>query len=197
MSNTKIVALVLATCGAFGIVLIAACAGFGFYAFKSANGSVGPEIDRLFAAIDNDTFSETYETDTTPEFRSQSSKQQYADIGKAVKNRLGRLQSKRMSSFNIRQHNADSYVDVAYNASFEKGKGTIAAKMKKQGDQWKIVTLRVNSPAFEKDLATATCPKCGAPHARDARFCPSCGAPLTDNENKSGDDSQKKSAEDN
>jgi hypothetical protein len=140
----------------------------------------------------NDTFAETYETDRAPEFCQQTSKQQYADIGKAVKNRLGRLQSKRMTSFNVRQHNADSYVDVAYNASFDKGEGTIAAKMKKQGDQWKIVTLRVNSPAFEKDLATATCPKCGAPHARDAKFCPACGARLSDDgksaEDKSNDD---------
>jgi len=196
MSNTKIVMLVLAACGALGIALIGACAGLGFYAFKSANSTVGPEIDRLFAAIDNDTFAETYESDTAPEFRKQTSKEQYADIGKAVKNRLGPLKSKTMTGFNIRQHNADAYVDVAYNASFEKGKGTIAAKMKKQGGQWKIVTLRVNSPAFEKDLATATCPKCGAPHARDAKFCPACGARLTDDD-KPAEDSKEKTADDN
>jgi len=195
MSNTKIIVLVLAACGAFGIIAVGACAGLGFYAFKAANSSVGPEIDRLFAAMETDNFGDTYETATAPEFRKQTSKEQYADIGKAVKNRLGPLKSKNMTGFNMRQFNADSYVDVAYKASFEKGKGTITAKMKKQGGEWKIVTLGVNSPVFEQDLATATCPKCGAPHARDARFCPACGAPLTDNDNKSGDDSKNKSAE--
>ena len=134
--------------------------------------------------MESDDFAETYDTDTAPEFRQQTSKQQYADIGMAVKNRLGRLKSKSMTAFNMRQFNADSYVDVTYNASFEKAKGTIAAKMKKQGNQWKVVSLRVNSPVFEKDLATATCPKCGAPHARDARFCPSCGAALTGDDGK-------------
>jgi hypothetical protein len=55
MSNTKAIAIVIAVCGVFGIMLIGACAGIGFYAWKSANSTVGPEIDRLFAAIDNDT----------------------------------------------------------------------------------------------------------------------------------------------
>ena len=64
------------------------------------------------------------------------------------------------------------------------------AKMKKEGGQWKIVTLRVNSPVFDQDLASAKCPTCGAPHARDARFYPACGAPLQDEGKKSTDESK-------
>src|SRR4051812_50108283 len=138
MSNSKIIAIVLGACGAFGIAVVAACAGLGLYAFSSANSSVGPEIDRLMAAIDSDTFDQTYETDTTPEFRKETSRVQYADIGKAVRNRLGKLKSKSLTTFNIRQLNAESNLDVDYRASFEKGNGTISAKMKKQGGQWKL-----------------------------------------------------------
>jgi len=160
--------------------MIAACGGLLFLGYNTANKSVGPEIDRLFAAIDDGTFPQTYETATTQEFRSATSKDQYADIGKAVSTRLGRLKSKSLKNFNMRQHNADSYVDVVYDAQFEKGTGQILAKMKREKGQLKLVNFRVNSPIFTQDIATAKCPKCGAPHASSARFCPSCGAQLSD-----------------
>src|SRR5437762_2979307 len=121
MSNSKIITIVLAACGGLGILMIAACAGVGYFAYTSANSSVGPEIDRLFAAIDSDTFAQTYETHTTAEFRKGTSKQQYADIGNAVRNRLGRLKTKSLESFSVRQLNAVSYSDVEYGASFERG----------------------------------------------------------------------------
>jgi predicted amidophosphoribosyltransferase len=38
--------------------------------------------------------------------------------------------------------------------------------------------LQVTSPEFTKDLSTAVCAKCGAPHAEDASFCPKCGDKL-------------------
>jgi hypothetical protein len=102
-------------------------------------------------------------------------KEQYADIGKAISTRLGRLQAKSLKGFNMRQVNADSLVDVTYGATFEKANGTIVARLKIQNGEWKLVSFRVTSPEFQKDVATAKCAKCGAPHARDARFCPACG----------------------
>jgi zinc ribbon protein len=74
--------------------------------------------------------------------------------------------------------NADSLCDVSYDAAFEKGNGTIAAKMKKEGDRWKLLSFHVGSPVFQQDIATAKCSKCGAPHSREARFCPACGAAI-------------------
>jgi hypothetical protein len=180
MSSSKLIAPIAIGCGVFGVAVIAACGGLLYVGYKTAQKSVGPEIDRLFAAIDDGTFAETYETATTQEFRSATSREQYAQIGKAVSTRLGRLKSKSLKSVNMRQHNADSYVDVAYDAQFEKGPGQILAKMKREKDQWKLVNFRVNSPVFQQDIATAKCPKCGAPHAASARFCPSCGARLSD-----------------
>jgi hypothetical protein len=175
MGRGKIIGVVLISCGALGVLSIAACAGVIYLGYRSANDSVAPEIDRLFASIDDGTFSETYETDTTAEFRSVTTKEQYADIGKAISTRLGRLQAKSLKGFNMRQVNADSLVDVTYDATFEKANGTIAARLKIQKGEWKLVSFRVTSPEFQKDVATAKCAKCGAPHARDARFCPACG----------------------
>jgi len=180
MSTGKTLAIVAVGFGVVGVGMIAAWGGLLFLGYQTANKSVGPEIDQQFAAIDGGTFAETYESATTPEFRSATSKDHYADIGKAVATRLGRLQSKSLKTFNMRQHNADSYVDVAYDASFEKGSGQILAKMKREQGRMKLVEFRVNSPVFTQDIATAKCPKCGAPHTSSARFCPSCGAQLSD-----------------
>jgi hypothetical protein len=149
-----------------------------FWGYKAATDTAGPEIDRLFAAIEAGKFGETYETDTTPEFRAAVTKQQYDDIGNAVSARLGRLKSKSLQTFNVQQHNADSLMDVRYGAEFENGQGTISAKLKRDGDKWKLVSFHVNSPVFQQDLATAKCPKCGAPHAATAKFCPACGNAL-------------------
>jgi hypothetical protein len=68
MGRGKIIAVVLLSCAGLGVLMIAACAGVIYLGYKTANDSVTPEIDRLFAAIDNGTFAETYEAETTQEF---------------------------------------------------------------------------------------------------------------------------------
>ena len=179
MSTGKTVATITAGCGCLTIATVALCGGFLYLGYKTASDSAGPKIDRLFAAIEDDTFAETYETDTTPEFQATTSKEQYSDIGKSVATRLGRLHRKSLESFSMHEYNAEATVDVTYTARFEKGKGEIDVKLKKQDGAWKLAAFRVNSPLFQQDLATANCPKCGAPHATTARFCPACGARLT------------------
>ena len=195
MGRGKIIAIVVVVCGGLGVMTIGSCVGLLYMSFKTANASVAPEISRLFAAIENETFAETYDTDTTQEFRKITSREQYADLGKAIATRLGYLKNKSLHSFNMQQFNADSFVNVAYNATFEKGNGIISTKMKRVGGEWKLVTFRVQSPVFEQDLATAKCVKCGAPHARNARFCPSCGSAVAGDDAKSVESTQEQSAE--
>ena len=166
--------------------MVGSCAGLLYFGFKSADGTVSPLIDALFAAIDNGTFPETYETETTKEFRDVTTKQQYADIGKSIATRLGRLKSKSVKGFNMRQFNADSFVDATYDATFEKGQGTITVKMKRESGVWKLVLFGVNSPVFEANRAIAKCASCGAPHTATALFCPSCGKAIPTSQEKSG-----------
>jgi hypothetical protein len=178
MSKGKVVALVLAICGCLGVLAVIGCGGLLYLGYRTANDSVSPTIDQLFAAIESGSFADTYETKTTPEFQSVTSKEQYGEIGQAISARLGKLKSKSLRGFNMRQHNADSLVDVTYGAAFEKGEGTIVAQLKRNAGEWKIVSFRVNSPIFQQDMATQRCAKCGAPHAKAARFCPACGAKI-------------------
>ncbi len=100
-------------------------------------------------------------------------------MNEAINLRLGKLKSKTLRGFKMKQHNADSYMDVTYAAVFEKGQGTVTARLKKNDGDWKFVGFRVNSPVFEQDIASQKCPSCGQPHSAKAKFCPSCGAAMS------------------
>ena len=186
MKTKTIVVLVLLTCGGLVIASVGCCSGvlfFGFRAYRETEAGISPRIDELFRAIDSDRFGETYVRDTTPEFQQITSRQQYEQLGSAIKTRLGALRSKKLVRLNTRRINAETSADVVYSATFEKGSGTIKATLKWSGDEWRFVGFRVDSPEFQKDLATATCPKCGKPHAAGAKFCPACGAALSESSN--------------
>lgn len=179
MAKGKTVAIVLVACAGLGVLLIGTCAGLLFVGFKNADAAVSPRIDLIFEAIDQGRFAETYDTETTQEFRDLTTKEQYAALGDSIAARLGALKSKTMLSFNMQQFNSSSFIDVTYNAVFENGTGTIFAKLKKENGVWKFVGFRVNSPVFDQDIATTKCESCGEPHTANAKFCPSCGADVS------------------
>jgi hypothetical protein len=162
-------------CGFLFIVAVVACGGFFFYMYKNMDKEISPKIDSLFAAINNDTFGDTYATETTPEMRQTTSKENYVQLGCLIKNRLGRLQSKFLVSWNSQQFNLDTTANVVYSATFEKGQGTIQATFKQIDGQWRLLNIRVNSPELLKDMASANCPHCGKPCTPEAKFCPNCG----------------------
>jgi hypothetical protein len=179
MNKAAVIAIILVAIVGFGVLVIAACAGLIYMGYRSTDVAVSPKVDDLFEAIADDRFAETYETETTPEFRAVTTRQQYEALGRAIRNRLGALQSKSMRGFKMRQVNANSYMDVSYAATFEKGTGTITATMKKLGDDWKFVSFYVSSPEFLKDAPTTKCGSCGKTVDASARYCPSCGARLS------------------
>jgi len=181
MKTKSIVILVLVLGGGLFIATFGCCAGavfLGWRGYRDTEAAISPKIDGLFQAIENDRFGDTYERDTAPELRQVSNKEQYEQLGRTIKTRLGSLKSKSMKSFNARQSNADSFVDVVYTATFEKGSGTIKARLKKTAGDWQFVQFNIDSPEFLNDLAVAACPKCGKPHAAHAQFCPTCGVEL-------------------
>ena len=182
MKTKTILLLLISACGALYIAAVASCAGYLFLTFRNMDATLSPTIDELFAAIDNDTFVETYDTCTSSELRRTVTREQYEELGHTIKTRLGSLKSKSLGQFKVRQFNADRYADAAYNANFENGSGTISGRFKKEGERWLVVSLHVNSPEFQKDLATGKCAHCGEPHTSNAKFCPKCGKPLTNDQ---------------
>jgi hypothetical protein len=178
MKAIKILLIVGVALGGLFLVAIVLCAGGLFYSFREMDAAISPRVDELFAAIEAETFAQTYDTHTSAELRNVSSREQYGQIGSTIKTRLGALQSKQLVRFNVRVLNGARVADVVYSGKFEHGAGTISVKMKKEGEQWVFVGFNVNSPEFNKDLATGKCPHCGQPHSSGAKFCSKCGKPL-------------------
>ena len=182
MKTKTIVILVVSACGALFIAAIVSCAGFFFLTFRNMDATLSPTIDELFAAIDNDTFAEMYDTHTSSELQKTVTREQFEELGLTIETRLGSLKSKSLRQFNVRQNNANRYADVVYNATFGNGSGTISGRFKKDGDRWLVVNFHVNSPEFQKDLTTGKCFHCGEPHTSNAKFCPKCGKPLANDQ---------------
>ena len=175
MKTRTLVIGTLLGCGCLFLVSVVACGGFFIYMYKNADKEISPKIDSLFAAMDKGTFGDTYGTETTPEMQQVFPKEKYEQLGRTVKNRLGRLQSKFLISWNSQQFNLDTTTNVVYTASFEKGQGTIQAGFKLVNGEWRLLNLRVNSPELLKDMASENCPHCGKPCSPEAKFCPNCG----------------------
>lgn len=150
MNNKKVVLGVVLGCGVVGLAVVLLCSGALFLSYRAVagGGDVSVQVDSLFKAMADGKFRETYASRTTPEFRRATSEVQYSQIGATVKKRLGALKSKQVVSFKARQFNFDSFIDVVYNAQFEKGPGTITLTFKRSGDDWLLHSLNVTSPTF-------------------------------------------------
>jgi hypothetical protein len=178
-ARTIVIGIILA-CGGLCVAAIAACAGFFYFALRTADAALSPKVDALFAAIDDGTFGDTYAAQAAPELREAVTRKEWEQLGLAIKTRLGPLTSKKLVQWNMQQLNADRWADVVYSATFEKGSGEIRTRFKNIDGEWRLVNFRVNSPEFMKDLLTTPCPYCGEPCPASAKFCPKCGKPLAD-----------------
>ncbi len=145
MSGGKIVLIVLAVLGVLFVLAIVACGGFGWWAVNMAKKAADAPVDAMFTAIDNGTFGDTYDTKTTASFRNTMSREEYVAMGEAIKENLGSLQSKTMTGFTGAQENAATFIDVTYDATFEKGTGTIRARLAQEGADMKFEEFTVTS----------------------------------------------------
>lgn len=179
--SKKVVLFVGIGCG--GVVfMFAACAGVLFWGWRSAStagGEISMAIDELLNAAAQGDLAKTYPSATTPDFRQITSESQYADLGKMIKAHLGSLQSKNLTTINLRQLNAVTQADVIYQAIFARGRATIHATLRRGDGRWLLQSLRVDSPALLKAVADVPCPHCGEMNVKTARFCAHCGKPLS------------------
>ena len=178
--SKKVVIFVGIGCGGM-LLLFAACAGVLFWGWRSAStagGEISMAIDEVLNAAAQGDMVRTYPTATTAEFRQVTSEVQYANLGKMIQAHLGPLQSKNLTTINLRQVNAVTQADVVYQATFARGQATIQASLRRGDGRWLLHTLRVDSPALLKEVADVPCPHCGQKNAETARFCAHCGKPL-------------------
>lgn len=177
--------LLLLTCGGcLGLLClgVASRAGLVYWSYTSVEKTVSPRVDAIFRAIEGGAFAKSYDTQTAVKLRERVTREEYDAFGEMIRLRLGSLKSKSLVFANMRQHNAESFLEATYSATFERASGTILAKMVKEDGDWKFLTFRVDSPLFDSDLSTMSCLQCGVAHAVGDRFCPGCGVELLQNE---------------
>lgn len=178
MKTQTIVIASLVGLACMGLLAVASCVGLVFIGYRSMDNSISPAVDKLFAAVEQEKLGNTYDLETSSDFRQAVTRDQFIELGRKIKTRLGLLKSKSMRQFHVRQVNANQFAEVSYAATFEHGNGTIDTRWKREGDEWKLVHLTVNSPEFLKDSVTAKCQHCSEPHTASAKFCPKCGKSL-------------------
>ncbi|TWT78767.1 hypothetical protein CA13_01640 [Planctomycetes bacterium CA13] len=154
MTKAKAIVPIFIACVSIGVLLAGSCAGLLLFGFKDVKSQVSPKIDAMFSAIDNNTFAETYESETTQSLRESATKDQYTAVGDLIRLRLGKLKSKSLQGFTTTKYISGSSINVSYDATFENGNGTIIAKLKKEDGTWKFVVFRVTSPVFAQDIET-------------------------------------------
>ena len=151
MSKRKIVLVALVSIASFAVVSITMCGGILYLGYSSVETNASPKIDSMFDAIESDSFAETYQTQTTKEFRQLTTKEQYESIGEAIRTKLGNLRSKSLQGFTAKRLVSGSRIDASYSAVFDRDKATIIAKLDKEDGEWKFNTFRVESAAFKQN----------------------------------------------
>jgi ribosomal protein L40E len=178
-SRNSVVFWVLLIAGGASLLFVA-CAGLcgaSVYFGTQSVGVASARVDEFFAANAQKRFAALYDTEVSTQYRTISSREKHIEFGEMIEKHLGPLKSKTMQNFHSGSFNGRSQVTVVYNATFEKGNGTIHAKLVWQGGGWKFEEVRVQSHLFDKTVACATC---GAKHPVTAKFCPSCGKPVAE-----------------
>ena len=147
--------LVLLGCAGTFVVVIAACAGFLYFGYRqvAGGGEVAREVDRFFEDIDAGRAAEFYRSATSAEFKRATSEKQFLEIATATRERLGKLQSKTATGFNVRSQNLTTTVEAAYDCHFERGRASVNVRFQHEGDRWLLQHFRVDSPRLTKAAA--------------------------------------------
>lgn len=161
-------------------MLVAACGGLFYFGFRqvTGEGDVAVEVDRFFAEIAQGQAAEYYRNRASSELKNVTSEKDFASICETINERLGKLRSKTVSGFNMRNKNLTGYVDSVYDCQFERGKGVVKTSFKRENGQWLLLGFNVDSPELLKATARLKCPHCSQFYEAGAKFCPHCGKEL-------------------
>ena len=173
---------VLSGCAVVGFVLIVVCAGLIFFGFRqvTGEGEVAVEVDHLFQEIAQGRAAEFYRKGCSDELKRTTSEKEFVDFSQSINDQLGTLQSKTATGFTVRTVNLTTYVDVAYDCQFQRGKATVRTRFQHENSQWLLQAFHVDSPELVKRNVRKKCPHCGGLYELGAKFCPHCGAKLDD-----------------
>ena len=116
--------------------------------------AVSSRVDELFRAISDGQVQRVYEEFTSPKFREAATFEKFKSICDRVTTRLGRLQKKESSRFDMDPVENTFIASATYEATFDLGSGTLFVVFQKQDDKWLLLRLNVNAPELLDDPKT-------------------------------------------
>ena len=160
--------------------MIAACGGLIYIGFRqvTGEGELAVEVDQLFEEIAQGQAAEFYRNRGSAELKRATSEEDFVNLSQRINDQLGKLQSKTVSGFSVRNQNLTNYVDAVYDCQFERGKASVKTRFKRENDQWFLHSIHVESPELLKGAVREKCPNCGQLYEHGAKFCPNCGKEL-------------------
>ncbi|QDU54570.1 hypothetical protein [Aeoliella mucimassa] len=121
---------------------------------EKANAAVSDEVDQLFRDIQAEKIKQIYEQTLSPKFREVATLEEFETITERLRTRLGALQSKTISTSEVNPYEGTLVASANYEATFEKGAGSLLVSFEQQGDEWQLLRLRVNAPQLLDDPST-------------------------------------------
>ena len=142
--------------------MIAACGGLMYFGFRqvAGEGEVAVEVDRLFEDIAQGRAAEFYRNRGSAELKRITSEEDFVNLSEKISEQLGKLRSKTVSGFSVRNQNLTNYVDAVYDCQFERGNASVKTRFKRENDQWWLHSFHVESPELlrrrcERSASTA------------------------------------------
>lgn len=118
---------------------------------NAASAAVSHRLDEIFQAIGAGHVERAYEELTTSEFREVASLDQFRALCDRVTTRLGRLQTKELSRFDVAPLGEALVSSATYQATFEHGPGVVVVVLQRIDDKWLLRRLNVNAPQLLDD----------------------------------------------
>lgn len=118
---------------------------------ESSLAEVSDRVDQLFVSITAGEAEQIYESMCSPRFREVASLEKFQSLCERIQSRLGGVKSKSSTQFDMPYQAGDPVASVAYQATFDKGRGTMLATFEKIEGEWLLLRLNVNAPELLDD----------------------------------------------
>jgi hypothetical protein len=143
-SNVKIIVIILICVGFFFVLGIAACAGLGFFAFRTVSKELGAAqsaADAFFNQLQANQLQAAYQS-TTADFQAQQTFAQFSGFVALHPNLTGHS-SRTMGGFQMNTVNGVKQATLPYTLSGPGGATTCTLVLQDTGGGWKVHRLTV------------------------------------------------------
>ena len=133
------------------IIAVLALVGFGIYKLAGSIGKAGETADAVVGVFHghyNANRVDSIVSDSAPDFRKSVSPEQFSGLVGLLHEKLGEWKNGERTGTNLQTKNGNTTLEVTYDATFTKGKGTEEFVFDYNGELPLLLGYNVKSPAL-------------------------------------------------